>query len=189
MQRVYVEEPVAEEFTALLAAAVEKLPVGDTKDPSTVVGPVISEQARERLVAWIDEAVEGGARIATGGTLEGACLRPTVLADVPATARVVSEEVFGPVASIRTVKSVAEGIEEVNSARYGLNTAIFTSDLASALQFAREAEAGSVLVNITPSFRADHMPYGGVKDSGQGREGVKYAIAELLDQRLVVLAP
>jgi acyl-CoA reductase-like NAD-dependent aldehyde dehydrogenase len=112
-----------------------------------------------------------------------------VLADVPATARVVCEEVFGPVASIRTVKSVAEGIEEVNSARYGLNTAIFTSDLASALQFAREAEAGSVLVNITPAFRADHMPYGGVKDSGQGREGVKYAIAELLDQRLIVLAP
>jgi acyl-CoA reductase-like NAD-dependent aldehyde dehydrogenase len=189
VQRVYVEEPVAEEFTALLAAAVEQLPVGDTKDPATVVGPVISEQARERLVSWIAEAVDGGARVATGGTLDGPCLRPTVLADVPATARVVSEEVFGPVASIRTVKSVTEGIEEVNSARYGLNTAIFTSDLASALQFAREAEAGSVLVNITPAFRADHMPYGGVKDSGQGREGVKYAIAELLDQRLVVLAP
>ena len=188
VQRVYVEEPVAEEFTALLAAAVDQVPIGDTRDPATVVGPVISEQARERLLDWIDEAVQGGARIATGGTLEGACLRPTVLADVPASARVVCEEVFGPVASIRTVKSVAEGIEEVNSARYGLNTAIFTSDLASALQFAREAEAGSVLVNITPSFRADHMPYGGVKDSGQGREGVKYAIAELLDQRLVVLA-
>jgi acyl-CoA reductase-like NAD-dependent aldehyde dehydrogenase len=102
---------------------------------------------------------------------------------------VVCEEVFGPVASIRTVKSVAEGVDEVNSARYGLNTAIFTRDLASALLFAREAEAGSVLVNITPSFRADHMPYGGVKDSGQGREGVKYAISELLDQHLVVLAP
>jgi acyl-CoA reductase-like NAD-dependent aldehyde dehydrogenase len=189
VQRVYVEEPVAEEFTARLAAAVEKLQIGDTRDPNTVVGPVISEQARERLVRWIEEAVDGGARIATGGTLEGACLRPTVLADVPATARVVCEEVFGPVASIRTVKSVSEGIEEVNSARFGLNTSIFTSDLASALQFAREAEAGSVLVNITPSFRADHMPYGGVKDSGQGREGVKYAIAELLDQRLVVLAP
>jgi acyl-CoA reductase-like NAD-dependent aldehyde dehydrogenase len=189
VQRVYVEEPVADEFTAMLAAAVANLPVGDTKDPATVVGPVISEQARERLVAWIDEAVQGGAWIVTGGTMEGACLRPTVLADVPATARVVSEEVFGPVASIRTVKSVTEGIDEVNSARYGLNTAIFTSDLASALQFAREAEAGSVLVNITPAFRADHMPYGGVKDSGQGREGVKYAIAELLDQRLVVLAP
>ena len=189
VQRVYVEEEVAEEFTALLAAAVGKLPIGDTRDPATVVGPVISQQARDRVVAWIDEAVQGGARLAAGGSLEGACLRPTVLADVPATARVVSEEVFGPVASIRTVKSVAEGIEEVNSARYGLNTAIFTSDLASALQFGREAEAGSVLVNITPAFRADQMPYGGVKESGQGREGVKYAIAGLLDQRLVVLAP
>jgi acyl-CoA reductase-like NAD-dependent aldehyde dehydrogenase len=189
VQRVYVEEPVAEEFTARLAAAVEKLRIGDTRDPETVVGPVISEQARERLAKWIAEAVDGGARLATGGTMEGACLRPTVLADVPATARVVCEEVFGPVASVRSVKSVAEGIEEVNSARFGLSTSIFTTDLASALQFAREAEAGSVLVNITPSFRADHMPYGGVKDSGQGREGVKYAIAELLDQRLVVLAP
>jgi acyl-CoA reductase-like NAD-dependent aldehyde dehydrogenase len=189
VQRIYVEEQVAAEFTALLAAAVDKLPVGDTKDPATVVGPVISEQARERLVSWIDEAVSDGARLVTGGTLDGTCLRPTVLVDVPATARVVCEEVFGPVASIRTVKSVAEGIDEVNSARYGLNTALFTRDLASALTFAREAEAGSVLVNITPAFRADHMPYGGVKDSGQGREGVKYAIAELLDQRLVVLAP
>jgi acyl-CoA reductase-like NAD-dependent aldehyde dehydrogenase len=189
VQRVYVEEPVAAEFTALLAAAVESLPVGDTKDPRTVVGPVISPQARDRLVAWIDEAVQDGARLVTGGTFDGTCLRPTVLADVPATSRVVCEEVFGPVASIRTVKSVSDGIDEVNSARYGLNTAIFTRDLAAALQFAREAEAGSVLVNITPSFRADHMPYGGVKDSGQGREGVKYAIAELLDQRLVVLAP
>ena len=189
VQRVYVEEPVAKEFTDRLAAAVEMLTIGDTRNPETVVGPVVSEQARERLVEWIAEAVDGGARVATGGTLEGACLRPTVLADVPASARVVCEEVFGPVASIRTVKSVSEGIEEVNSARFGLNTSIFTSDLASALQFAREAEAGSVLVNITPSFRADHMPYGGVKDSGQGREGVKYAIAELLDQRLVVLAP
>jgi acyl-CoA reductase-like NAD-dependent aldehyde dehydrogenase len=189
VQRVYVEEPVAAEFTTMLAAAVEKLPVGDTKDLATVVGPVISLQARDRLMSWIEEAVADGARLVTGGTLEGICLRPTVLADVPATARVMREEVFGPVASIRTVKSVAEGIAEVNSARYGLNTAIFTRDLASAIRFARDAEAGSVLVNITPSFRADHMPYGGVKDSGQGREGVKYAIAELLDQRLIVLAP
>jgi len=160
---------------------VEKLPIGDTRDdPATVVGPLISEHASERLVSWIEEAVDGGARVATGGTLEGSCLRPTVLADVPATARVVCEEVFGPAASVRTVKSVTEGIEEVSSAPYGLSTAIFTADLASALRFAREAEAGSVLVNITPADRADHMPYGGVKDSGQGREGVKYAIAELL---------
>jgi acyl-CoA reductase-like NAD-dependent aldehyde dehydrogenase len=189
VQRVYVEEPVAETFTSMLAEAVEKLPVGDTRDPATVVGPVISEQARERLVSWIDQAVADGARVVTGATLDGACLRPTVLADVPASARVMCEEVFGPVVSIRTVQSVAEGIDEVNSARYGLNTAIFTQNLAAALTFAKKAEAGSVLVNITPSFRADHMPYGGVKDSGQGREGVKYAIAELLDQRLVVLAP
>lgn len=121
--------------------------------------------------------------------LVGSCLRPTVLANVPANARVICEEVFGPVVSIRTVSSVEAGIAEVNSARFGLNTALFTSDLNAALTFAKSAEAGSVLINITPSFRADQMPYGGVKDSGQGREGVKYAIAELLDQRLVVLAP
>lgn len=189
VQRVYVAAPVAEEFTAMLAEAVDKLPVGDTKDPATVVGPVISQQSRDRVVEWIGDAVESGARLVTGGTLDGSCLRPTVLADVPASSRVVCEEVFGPVVSIRTVGDVAEGIAEVNSARYGLNTALFTSDLGSALRFAEQAEAGSVLINITPAFRADHMPYGGVKDSGQGREGVKYAIAELLDQRLVILAP
>lgn len=187
VQRVYVAEAVAEEFTGRLAEVVAKLPVGDTRDPATVVGPVVSQQARDRVVAWIEEAVAGGARLVTGGTLEGNCLRPTVLADVPADARVVCEEVFGPVVSIRTVSTVEEGITEVNSARYGLNTALFTNDLSAALTFATSAEAGSVLINITPSFRADHMPYGGVKDSGQGREGVKYAIAELLDQRLVVL--
>ena len=189
VQRIYVAEPVADEFTTMLAEAVDKLAVGDTKDPATIVGPVISAQARDRLSAWIAEAVQDGARLVTGGTLDGSCLRPTVLADVPASARVVCEEVFGPVVSIRSVASVDEGIAEVNSARYGLNTALFTADLASALRYAETAEAGSVLINITPAFRADHMPYGGVKDSGQGREGVKYAIAELLDQKLIVLAP
>lgn len=189
VQRVYVAEAVAAEFTTRLAEAVAKLPVGDTRNPATVVGPLVSRQARDRVVAWIGEAVVAGARLVTGGTLAGNCLRPTVLTDVPASARVVCEEVFGPVVSIRTVSSVEEGIAEVNSARFGLNTALFTNDLGAALTYAKSAEAGSVLINITPSFRADHMPYGGVKDSGQGREGVKYAIAELLDQRLVVLAP
>ena len=189
VQRVYAAAEVAPDFTARLTEAVEKLPVGDTKDPATVVGPMISDDARERVLGWIDEAVADGARLVTGGTLDGNCLRPTVLADVPARSRVVCEEVFGPVVSIKTVDTVAEGIAEVNAARYGLNTALFTRDLGSALHFARTAEAGAVLINITPAFRADHMPYGGVKDSGQGREGVKYAIAELLDQRLVVLAP
>jgi len=187
VQRVYVHQAVAEEFTALLAKAVDGLVVGDTRDPATVVGPVISPAARDRVVAWIAEAVDGGAKIMAGGDLSGKLLRPTVLADVPATSRVVCEEVFGPVVSLRTVASIDEAIAEVNSARFGLNTAIFTRSLPAALQFARQAEAGSVLINITPSFRADHMPYGGVKDSGQGREGVKYAIAELLEQRLVVM--
>lgn len=189
VQRVYVHEQIAQEFTARLAKAVDALPAGDPADPATVVGPLVSPQERDRVQQWIAEALDGGSSLAAGGVLDGNVLRPTVLTDVPRSARVVCEEVFGPVVSVCTVNSVREGIEEVNASRYGLNTAIFTSDLATALTFARTAEAGSVLINITPSFRSDHMPYGGVKESGQGREGVKYAIAELTEQRLIIFRP
>lgn len=188
VQRVYVNQDVADSFADQLTKAVEALPVGDTRAPETVVGPLISEQARERVLAWIGEATASGAVLRTGGELEGPVLRPTVLTAVPATARVMCEEAFGPVVSIRSVTGLDDALKEVNASRFGLNTAIFTRDLAAALRYAREAEAGTVLVNVTPSFRADHMPYGGVKDSGQGREGVRYAINELLDQRLVILA-
>ncbi|MFJ4172061.1 aldehyde dehydrogenase family protein [Paenarthrobacter sp. NPDC089714] len=188
VQRVYVHEDIAEDFTAKLKTAVDALVAGDTRDPQTTVGPLVSKDARERVMSWIDEATERGATIVSGGTLDGTVIRPTVLANVPTDAKVVYEEVFGPVVIIQTIKNLEEGLAQLNSSRYGLNTGIFTRNVDAALKFARQAEAGTVMVNITPSFRSDSMPYGGVKDSGQGREGVKYAIAELLEQKLIVLS-
>lgn len=123
----------------------------------------------------------------TGGTREGRALRPTVLTDVRAEDRVVCDEVFGPVVSIVPVDTVDEGIEAVNSSRFGLNAAVFTRDLSLALRCTRELEAGSVLVNLPPAYRSDNMPYGGVKESGQGKEGVAYAVRELTEDRLVLM--
>lgn len=188
VQRVYIHDAIAPAFTSKLVAAVESLKVGDTRDPLTNVGPVVSKEARERIMAWIDEAVQRGATVVSGGKLEGTVIRPTVLANVPADAKIVCEEVFGPVVVLQRIKDLEEGLLELNSSRYGLNTGIFTTNTQTAMRFARGAEAGTVMVNISPSFRSDSMPYGGVKDSGQGREGVKYAIAELLEQKLVILS-
>jgi acyl-CoA reductase-like NAD-dependent aldehyde dehydrogenase len=189
LQRVYVERPVAEAFIEALAAAVAASPVGDPRDDRTVVGPLITGTAVDRLRDWIGRAEAGGARIVTGGDRDGDVLVPTVLADVPADSPLVCEEAFGPVVSVVPVDDLDAALSAVNASRYALNTAVFTSNLGTAMRYAREAEAGSVLVNMPPSFRADHMPYGGVKDSGQGREGVKYAIDALVRQRLVVLHP
>jgi len=201
LQRVYVERAVAEPFLDALTALVVESPVGDPRRDDTVVGPLISEDARERLLDWIDEARDAGARVTAGGVVTAppsaagaadpdrasAVLSPTVLADVPGDSPLIREEAFGPVVSVVPVDSLDDALAAVNASRYALNTAIFTSGLSTAMRYAREAQAGSVLVNMPPSFRADHMPYGGVKDSGQGREGVKYAVAELVRQRLVVL--
>ncbi|WP_308797895.1 aldehyde dehydrogenase family protein [Agromyces silvae] len=189
LQRVYVERPAADAFIDALAAAVAASPVGDPRDERTVVGPLITGTAVDRLSEWIADATADGARLVTGGGRDGDVLAPTVLADVAAQSPLVCEEAFGPVVSVVPVDDLAAALDAVNASRYALNTAIYTSDLATAMWFAREAEAGSVLVNMPPSFRADHMPYGGVKDSGQGREGVKYAIDALVRQRLVVLHP
>lgn len=188
VQRVYVHQSIAPEFTSRLKSAVDALVAGDTRDPLTNLGPLVSKDARERVMAWIDEATERGASVLSGGTMEGSVIRPTVLTNVPTDAQVVCEEVFGPVVVVQTVKDIEEGLAELNSSRYGLNTGIFTSNVESAMKFARRAEAGTVMINISPSFRSDSMPYGGVKDSGQGREGVKYAIAELVEQKLIVLS-
>ena len=130
------------------------------------------------------------ARVLVGGTVsDDGVLAPTLLVDVDDKSRIVCEEAFGPVVSVIEVDSLDDALARVNASDFGLNTSVYTADLASALRYARTAEAGSVLVNMPPSFRADHMPYGGVKDSGQGTEGVRYAIEELLHHKLVVLKP
>lgn len=188
VQRVYVHEAVKAEFVDRLVAAVSALPFGDPRDPNTVVGPLVSPEAAARVSSWVDQAVVDGATIGCGGAASGSVLEPTVLVDVPATSTVMCMELFGPVVSVRGITSVAEGVREVNDSPYGLNTAIYTSNIPAALAFVRGAEAGSVMINIGPTFRADHMPYAGVKESGLGREGVKYVIEELTDSRLVILA-
>lgn len=186
LQRVYVEAPVAERYLALVAEKFANVPTGDPNLDTTLVGPLVADAEVERISTWLSEARDRGAEILAGGTVEGAVLAPTLVAGAAQSDRIVCEEVFGPVVSVVTVPDIDAAIASVNDSRYGLNTAIYTESLGSAMKYAREAQAGSVLVNVPPSFRADHMPYGGVKDSGQGREGVKYAVEEMTEQKLVV---
>ncbi len=166
---------------------VEALKVGDPADEDTDVGPVISESERDRVLAWIEEARAGGAKILTGGTVEDELLRPTVIGDPPRDSKVACEEVFGPVCTVSPYDSLDEAIALANSTRFGLQAGIFTRDVADALRAARELEFGGVTVNEAPTFRADQMPYGGVKDSGNTREGPAYAVREMTEERLVVL--
>jgi acyl-CoA reductase-like NAD-dependent aldehyde dehydrogenase len=187
VQRVYVERPVYEEFVERLLPKVEALVVGDPADEETDVGPVIDDDARKRILAWIDEARDAGARILTGGGLDGELIRPTVIAGAAPELKVCREEVFGPVITVNRVESLDEAIELANGTRYGLQAGIFTRELAAALRAGDELEFGGVTVNEAPTFRADQMPYGGVKDSGNTREGPAYAVRELTEERLVII--
>ncbi|MGD0557007.1 MAG: aldehyde dehydrogenase family protein [Streptosporangiaceae bacterium] len=187
LQRVYADRSIAAELTARLATAADGLDHGDPRDASTVVGPLISTEARDRVLSWISEAILAGAVLSAGGDVRDGILRPTVLSDVPDSARLMCEEAFGPVVSVRSVAGPDEAIAAINASRFGLNAAVYTRDLSTALDFAQRVEAGTVLVNRGPSYRADHAPYGGVKESGEGREGVRYAVQSLLDPKLVIL--
>jgi acyl-CoA reductase-like NAD-dependent aldehyde dehydrogenase len=187
LQRCFVHESVADEFLDRLAARASALPVGNPSLDSTAIGPLITDESRDRVMSWVDEAVDLGAEVVTGHELKNGVMPATVLDNVDPSARVLREEVFGPVMSVCRVADLAEALTRVNDSRFGLNTSIFTRDLDLGLSFADRAEAGTILINITPSFRADNMPYGGVKDSGQGREGVAYAIHEMTDRKLVVM--
>jgi aldehyde dehydrogenase (NAD+) len=161
--------------------------VGDPADDATDVGPLIAASERDRVLAWIDEARSQGAEVLTGGTLDGELLRPTVVADAPADAKVACEEVFGPLCTVTPYDSLDEAIARANGTRFGLQAGIFTRDIKAALRAAGELEFGGVTVNEAPTFRADQMPYGGVKDSGNTREGPAYAVREMTEERLVVL--
>lgn len=186
LQRVYVTPGIADVFTERLSELTGKLVAGDPGDDRTVVGPLITRDATARVRSWIEQALDTGAKLHTGGVLENTVLRPTVLTDVAAASPLICEEVFGPVVSVNTVESVGEAVEQVNASRFGLNTAVFTRDIGEALAFARQAEAGTVLVNVAPGFRADQMPYGGVKQSGEGREGVPYAVRSMIEDKLLI---
>src|SRR4051812_10769664 len=187
VQRVYVAREVYDQFVGELVPKVEALAVGDPGDDDTDVGPVIDEDARDRILEWIDEARSAGAEILTGGELQDGLIRPTVIANAPADAKVSCEEVFGPVMTVAPYDSLEEAIERANGTRYGLQAGIFTANVKTAMRAARELDFGGVIVNEAPTFRADQMPYGGVKDSGNTREGPAYAVHELTEERVVVL--
>jgi len=186
VQRIYVERPALDDFVARLVPKVEALVVGDPADEATDVGPVIDAGNRDRIASWIEEAQAAGARLLAGGR-EGELLRPTVLADVPDTAKVSCEEVFGPVCIVNPVDSLDEAYERANGTDFGLQAGIFTASIATALAAAEALEFGGVTVNEAPTFRADQMPYGGIKESGNTKEGPAFTIREMTEERLVVL--
>ncbi|MGH3081024.1 MAG: aldehyde dehydrogenase family protein [Gaiellaceae bacterium] len=188
IQRVYIQRAVYDDFVRRLIPKVEALMLGDPAEEDTDVGPVIDEDARDRILAWIEEARAGGAEVLTGGELEGELIRPTVIADAGPDLKVSCEEVFGPVVTVNPYDSLEEALELANGTKYGLQAGIFTENVRSALRAAQELEFGGVTVNEAPTFRADQMPYGGVKDSGNTREGPAYSVREFTEERVVVLA-
>jgi aldehyde dehydrogenase (NAD+) len=187
VQRVLVDGSLYDRFVPRLVDAVTALRTGDPADPATDVGPLISEDAAKRVEAWVAEAVADGAAVLTGGRRGGVAYQPTVLADVPADAKVVREEVFGPVLVVARVDGVDDAFRAVNDSAYGLQAGVFTHDLRTAFRAHRELEVGGVIVGDVPSYRADQMPYGGAKGSGVGREGVAYAMADYTYERVMVL--
>jgi acyl-CoA reductase-like NAD-dependent aldehyde dehydrogenase len=185
IQRVYVLEGAFDEFLRDLIPKVEALKVGDPADEETDVGPVIDDDARERILDWIGRT---SGEVATGGdTTDDGLIRPTVIVGPDPADEVSCEEVFGPVVTVTKARSLDEAIELANSTRYGLQAGIFTGSLSAALEAARRLEFGGVTINEAPTFRADQMPYGGVKASGNTREGPAYAVRELTEERLVVI--
>jgi glyceraldehyde-3-phosphate dehydrogenase (NADP+) len=188
VQRVYVHARVFDAFAARLTALVEALKVGDPSDPATDVGPMIDEGEAERIDTWVKEAVAAGGRVLTGGKrLGGPMYAPTVLADVPADAKVCAQEAFAPLVVLAKVESFAAGVGEVNRSTFGLQAGVFTANLEHTLQAFDTIEAGGIIVNDVPTWRIDNMPYGGVKDSGLGREGPRYTIEEMTEPRLLVI--
>lgn len=186
VQRIYVDRAVYDDFLERFEKATRSLVVGDPEDESVHVGPMISEDEAKRAESWVREAVAEGATLCLGGERRGAVLTPAILTNVKSEMKVVCDEVFAPVVSVQPFDAIDEAIEEVNASRYGLQAGVFTRDAATAFRFARELEVGGVIINDTSSFRVDLMPYGGVKESGTGREGPRYAIEAMTEPVLVV---
>ncbi len=188
VQRVLVVEAVAEAFTERVLSRLGDVVTGDPRDEKTRVSALIDERSTRRVQDWVDKATSAGARVAGGG-VDGSVIRPTVLLDVPDGLECWDEEIFGPVVCIRTVAGVDEAFAAVNASRYGLHASVFTTSLKTAFRALDELEVGGVIVNEVPGFRSDTMPYGGVKDSGIGREGPRFAVEELTVTRMAVLRP
>ncbi|MBD3860056.1 aldehyde dehydrogenase family protein [Bacillus sp. 28A-2] len=187
VQRIYVHKEILTTFTETLKAKVDQLIVGDPLSSESDIGCMVDEQAAKRVEVWIEEAENMGASIISGGQRNGASVKPTILLNPPKQAKVVCEEVFGPVVCILPYEDLNEAIQEANDSRYGLQAGIFTNQLDVALHAAKELETGGVIINGTSNFRLDHWPYGGIKRSGIGREGPRFAIEEMTETKMIVL--
>jgi acyl-CoA reductase-like NAD-dependent aldehyde dehydrogenase len=188
VQRIYVKREAYNDFVSRFVPKVQALKVGDPGEEDTDVGPVIDEDARDRITSWVEEAKSAGATVLTGGEVVDGLLQPTVLADATPDMKVSCQEVFGPLCTVSPYDSSEEAFELANATEYGLQAGIFTANLKTALAAAAALDFGGVTVNEAPTFRADQMPYGGVKESGNTKEGPHYAVREMTEERLVVLA-
>jgi glyceraldehyde-3-phosphate dehydrogenase (NADP+) len=185
VQRLYVQEGIYDEFLQAFVERTRQYKVGPKLDEDCDMGPLITQEEALRVETWVDEAVEGGAKVACGHRRDGAVYRPTVLTDVPAGARVDCEEIFGPVVNVYPIRDLGEGIEKSNAVDFGLHAAIFTTSLASAFRAVEELEAGGIIVNDSTDYRMDAMPFGGMKSSGLGREGIRFALQEMTEPKSV----
>jgi acyl-CoA reductase-like NAD-dependent aldehyde dehydrogenase len=188
VQRMLIHEDVWDVFLDRLVAGAKGLKLGDPLDPETDIGPMVDEHAAQRTQRWVDEAKAMGGKLLTGGTADGAYFPPTIMTDVPVHAQVCSNEAFAPVAIAFPFGDLDDAIHRVNDSFFGLQAGLFTSELAHAWRGFEELEVGGVMINDVPTYRVDHMPYGGVKDSGLGREGLRWAIEDMTELRLMVLA-
>ncbi|MEK7743994.1 MAG: aldehyde dehydrogenase family protein, partial [Elusimicrobiota bacterium] len=187
VQRIFVEEPVYDRFKDYFLKNVRELKAGDPKDETVDIGPLIDAKAADRVEAWIKEAVSKGGRVIAGGKREGNLIPPTVVEDPPQDCALCCEEAFGPVATLEKVPSVDEAFRRIGLGRYGLQAGVFTKDLDSILSAWEDLEVGGIIVNDIPSYRSEAMPYGGVKESGVGREGIRAAMEEFTEPRTLVL--
>jgi acyl-CoA reductase-like NAD-dependent aldehyde dehydrogenase len=187
LQRVYVHENIYEKFVEKFVQETKKISIGDPLDEKTEISALITKGDVSRALAWIKEAEEQGATILTGGTTEGNILLPTVIVNASNRLKVSCQEVFAPIVVINPVPSIELAVEEVNDSRFGLQAGIYTRDIQKAMWVSDHLEVGGVMINDIPTFRVDNMPYGGVKDSGTGREGIKYAVQEMTETKLVVV--
>ncbi|MBD7937266.1 aldehyde dehydrogenase family protein [Cytobacillus sp. Sa5YUA1] len=186
LQRTYVLEEIFTTFVKKFAEATQALTIGDPMNTTTDLSAMIHSAEQERALSWVDEAVSLGAEIITGGKIENGVFLPTILTNVDATAKVSCQEVFAPIVIVNRIASIEEGIHAINDSDYGLQAGIFTNDIQTAFHASKALEVGGVMINDIPTYRVDQMPYGGVKESGTGKEGLKYAIHEMTETKLIV---
>ncbi|MGE7977566.1 aldehyde dehydrogenase family protein [Psychrobacillus sp. NPDC093200] len=186
LQRTYVMDEIFDEFIEQFSEMTKKLVVGSPFDESTDISAMIAASESERALEWVEEAVEHGAEIITGGKIENDVFQPTIFKNVNAISKVSCQEVFAPIVGVSRISSIEEGIEAINHSDFGLQAGIFTNDIQTAFKASKLLEVGGVMINDIPTYRVDQMPYGGVKDSGTGKEGIKYAIHEMTETKLVV---